>query len=44
MSDMEMRDIKYKGDTFTWGNNTEWEGFIQERLDRFLGAANWMIQ
>lgn len=41
---MEMGDIVYRGETFTWGNNREGEGFIRERLDRFCGSAEWMIQ
>lgn len=44
LADMEMGDIVYRGDTFTWANNTEQEGFIQEWLDRFCGSAEWMIQ
>lgn len=41
---MEIGDIVYRGDTFTWANNREWEGFIQEMLDRFCGSVKWMIQ
>lgn len=40
---MDMGDIRYKGDTYTWANNREGKGFIQERLDRFCGSADWMI-
>lgn len=40
---MDMGDIRYTGDTYTWANNREGEGFIQERLDRFCGSADWMI-
>lgn len=43
ISEMGMRDINYKGRTFTWANNREGEGYIPERLDRFLGSANWML-
>lgn len=41
---MDMGEIKFIGDTFTWANNREGEGFIQERLDRFFGSNEWMIQ
>lgn len=40
---MKMGDIKYKGDIYTWANNREGEGFIQERLDRFCGSVEWMF-
>lgn len=39
---MELGDIKYKGDTYTWANNRKGEGFIQERLERFCGTVSWM--
>lgn len=39
---MEMGDIKHRGEIYTWGNNREGEGFIQERLDRFFGSAKRM--
>lgn len=37
-------DIKYKGEPFTLANKREDEGFIQERLDRFFGFANWKLK
>lgn len=40
---MEMGEIKLRGETFTWENNRENEGFIQERLDRFFGSIDWMF-
>lgn len=43
IDDMEMGDIKFKGDLFTWANNREGKGFIQERLDRFVGSGEWML-
>lgn len=36
--DMEMGDIKFTGNTYTWTNNKKGVGFIQERLDRFYGS------
>lgn len=41
---MGMGEIKYRGDTYTWANNKEREGFIQEILDRFFDSSEWMIQ
>lgn len=38
-----MGDIKFKGESWTWSNNREGEGFIQEKLDRFLGSAEWLL-
>lgn len=35
ISEMQMGEIKFKGEPFTWANNLEGEGFIQERLDSF---------
>lgn len=40
---MEMGDIKFKGDAFTWANNREGEEYINERFDRFFGSAEWMM-
>lgn len=44
ISDMELGDIRFRGYPFTWANNRDGECFIQERLDRFLGSAEWMLQ
>lgn len=40
---MGMRDIESRGEEYTWLNNGEGKGFIQERLDRFFGSAKWML-
>lgn len=40
---MGIVDIKFKGEICTWANNREGEGFIQERLDKFFGSAEWML-
>lgn len=42
--EMEMGDIKFRGDAYTWKNNRENEGFIKERFDRFLGSVAWIEQ
>lgn len=44
LADMEMGDIKVRGEAFTWANNREREGYIEERLDRFCGSIGWMLQ
>lgn len=41
---MGMGDVKFSGEAYTWANNREGEGFIQERLDRFCGSPDWMLQ
>lgn len=38
-----MGDIKFKGEPYTWANNREGEGFIQERQDRFYASIDWML-
>lgn len=43
IAEMGMGDISFRGDAFTWANNREREGFIQERLDRFLGSSEWLL-
>ena len=35
---MEMGELKFRGEPYTWANNRDVEGFIQERLDRFFGS------
>lgn len=44
VAEMEMGELKFKGDPFTWVNNREGGGFILKRLDRFFGSPDWMIQ
>lgn len=44
ISKMGMGDIRFQGSTFTWANNREREGYIQERVDRFFGSVEWMSQ
>lgn len=39
-----MGDIMFRGSIFTWANNRAGEGYIQERLDRFFGSAEWLVQ
>lgn len=39
IAEMDMGEVKFRGDPFTWVNNRDGEDFIQERLDRFLGST-----
>lgn len=41
--DMEIEEIRFKGKKWTWANNRQGEGFIEERLDMFFGSANWLL-
>lgn len=29
---------------FTWANNREGKDFVKEKLDRFFGAASWLVK
>lgn len=37
-------EIRSVGSAYTWANNREGEGFVEEKLDRFFGAASWVVQ
>lgn len=41
---MDMGDLKVRREVYTWANNREGKGFIQERLDRFCGSVEWMLE
>lgn len=41
---MMMEKKNSVGSLYTWANNREGEGFVEEKLDRFFGAASWMIK
>lgn len=43
ITNMCMAEVRYIGRTWTWANNRVGEGFIQERLDRFFGSAEWLL-
>lgn len=34
--EMGIRNIRFRGHTFTWANNREKDGFIQGRRDKFF--------
>lgn len=40
---MEMGELKFRGEPYTWANNRESECFIQKRLDGFFGSQEWML-
>lgn len=44
IADLKIGEVKFRGEFFTWVNNRENEGFIQESLDRFFGSVEWIIQ
>lgn len=39
-----MGKIKFREESFTWTNNRNGEGFIQERLDRVFGSVDWTLK
>lgn len=41
--DIEMEEIRFKGRRWTWANNRQGEGFIEERLDMFFGSESWLL-
>ena len=36
-----LRDLSFKGERFTWANKRVDEGFMQERLDRYVCSLEW---
>lgn len=42
--DMCMRELCFKGRRWTWANNRQGEGFIEERLDMFFTSAEWFLE
>ncbi|CAA0826236.1 Unknown protein, partial [Striga hermonthica] len=41
VSGMGMLEINMIGHPYTWGNNREGEGFVEEKLDRVFGSLAW---
>lgn len=42
---MRMAEIKYIGKGWTWANNREGEGFVEEKIDRFFWPSpEWTLQ
>lgn len=41
---MQMEEVDYQGQQWTWANNWQDEGYIEARLDRFFGAAQWLLE
>lgn len=44
ISNMNMTEVNYTGHDWTWANNREGEGFMEERLDRFFVSPEWLYQ
>lgn len=42
--DMCMRELCFNGRRWTWANNRQREGFIEERLDMFFTSAEWFLE
>lgn len=40
---MEIGEIAFRGRRWTWANNRNGEGFIDERLDMFFGSSEWFV-
>ncbi|CAA0840588.1 Unknown protein, partial [Striga hermonthica] len=40
---MGMQDGYYQGYPFTWANNRQGEGFVEERLDRIFFSPGWLL-
>ncbi|GER37227.1 retrotransposon protein, partial [Striga asiatica] len=41
---MGMQELHQCGSFFTWGNNRDGEGYIEERLDKIFVSLGWMQQ
>ncbi|CAA0813904.1 Unknown protein, partial [Striga hermonthica] len=41
IQNMEMDEVSMVGYQFTWGNNRDAEGFVEEKLDRAYGSFEW---
>lgn len=39
---MEMGEVTFRGKRWTWANNRQGEGFVEERLYMFFGSAEWL--
>lgn len=39
---MNMEEMEFTGNMWTWANNWHDEGYIEARLDRFFGAFQWL--
>ncbi|CAA0815770.1 Unknown protein, partial [Striga hermonthica] len=42
ISNMEMEEIGMEGHQFTWGNNRDTEGYVEEKLDRAFASFEWL--
>ncbi|CAL1368445.1 unnamed protein product [Linum trigynum] len=42
LTDSGLRDMGFEGYPFTWENRRMEGGYIEERLDRFVGSDSWL--
>ncbi|CAA0805733.1 Unknown protein, partial [Striga hermonthica] len=42
ITNMGMMEVTMEGYPFTWGNNRQEEGFVEEKLDRVFGSFSWL--
>ncbi|CAA0842854.1 Unknown protein, partial [Striga hermonthica] len=40
---MGMHEVEQKGAFFTWGNNREGDGYVEERLEKIFTSYDWMV-
>lgn len=41
---MEIWEIIFRGRRWTWANNRQGEGFIEEMIEMFFGSPDWMLE
>ncbi|CAA0818673.1 Unknown protein, partial [Striga hermonthica] len=44
ISDLGMIELKWVGYNYTWANNREHEGFVEEKLDRAFCSIDWLTE
>ncbi|GER55660.1 retrotransposon protein, partial [Striga asiatica] len=40
---MGMKELDMIGQSYTWGNNREGEGFVEERIDEAFASFDWLV-
>ncbi|GER28785.1 RNA-directed DNA polymerase-like protein [Striga asiatica] len=44
IQNMGMQECDQKGSFFTWGNNREGDGYVEERLDKVFTSYDWLVE